>query len=100
MGGTVAPVNSWPWQVMVTDEYGSQFCGGSLVDPYWVVTAAHCLDGGTPSGVKIRFISRVVQYTRTDTTRIIACYFMHDPFYSYGSLNNGLRVVQFVNCIS
>ena len=57
MGGTVATVNSWPWQVMVTDEYGSQFCGGSLVDPYWVVTAAHCLVGATPSGVKIRFIS-------------------------------------------
>ena len=43
---------------------------------------------------------RVVQYTRTDTSRVIAFSFLHDPFYSYGSWNNGLRVVQFVNCIS
>ena len=28
---------------------------------------------------------RVVQYTRTDTTRVIACSFLHDPFDSYGS---------------
>ena len=25
---------------------------------------------------------------------------VHDPYDLYGSLNNGLRVVQFVNCIS
>ena len=43
---------------------------------------------------------RVVQYTRTDTSRVIAFSFLHDPFYSYGSWNNGLRVVLFVNCIS
>ena len=54
MGGTVAPVNSWPWQVMVTNKSGIHFCGGSLVDPYWVVTAAHCITEETPSDVKIR----------------------------------------------
>ncbi|KAL9986057.1 hypothetical protein ACROYT_G000123 [Oculina patagonica] len=54
VGGTEAPVNSWPWQVMVTDNSGNQFCGGSLVDPYWVVTAAHCLVGETASSIKIR----------------------------------------------
>ena len=56
VGGSVAPVNSWPWQVMVTDNYGYQFCGGSLVDPYWVVTAAHCMVGETPSSVMIRLM--------------------------------------------
>jgi len=54
VGGTVAPINSWPWQAMVTDEYGDHFCGGSLVDPYWVVTAAHCMTEHTQSDVKIR----------------------------------------------
>ncbi|KAL9986065.1 hypothetical protein ACROYT_G000134 [Oculina patagonica] len=53
VGGTEAPVNSWPWQVMITDNSGNQFCGGSLVDPYWIVTAARCLAGETPSSVKI-----------------------------------------------
>ena len=56
VGGTVAPVNSWPWQAMLTDKCGNQFCGGTLVDPYWVVTAAHCISGETPSSVKIRYV--------------------------------------------
>ena len=54
VGGTVAPINSWPWQVMITDISGKQFCGGTLVDPYWVVTAAHCLIGETASTIMIR----------------------------------------------
>ena len=54
VGGSVAPVNSWPWQVMLTNNDGNHFCGGSLVDPYWVVTAAHCMVGKPRSSVKIR----------------------------------------------
>ena len=59
VGGTVAPVNSWPWQAMLTDNYGDQFCGGTLVDLYWVVTAAHCINGETPSSVKIRCLENL-----------------------------------------
>ncbi len=49
-----AEPNSWPWQVMVLNNKEVQFCGGSLVDPYWVVTAAHCVKGKTPAKIKIR----------------------------------------------
>ena len=42
---------------------------------------------------------RVVQYTRTDTTRIRVCSFSNDLYESYGSLNNVLRVEQLVNCM-
>ena len=53
--GSVARVNSWPWQVMLIRTSGSRlFCGGSLVDPYWVVTAAHCVSGKSPSSIKVK----------------------------------------------
>ena len=55
VGGSVARVNSWPWQVMLIRTSGGQlFCGGSLVDPYWVVTAAHCVSGESPYSIKVK----------------------------------------------
>merc|ERR1712002_1408839 len=44
IGGVNAVRGSWPWQILLLfSHYPS--CGGSLISPYWVVTAAHCVYG-------------------------------------------------------
>lgn len=53
VGGHEAAVNGWPWQVQLRSY--SPFCGGSLVDPLWVVTATHCVTNASPSDFKIRY---------------------------------------------
>ncbi|KAJ7398627.1 Chymotrypsin-like protease CTRL-1 [Pitangus sulphuratus] len=42
VNGQNAVPGSWPWQVSLQTRSGSHFCGGSLINQYWVVTAAHC----------------------------------------------------------
>nr|BAL14140.1 chymotrypsinogen 1 [Pagrus major] len=42
VNGETAVSGSWPWQVSLQDYSGFHFCGGSLINQYWVVTAAHC----------------------------------------------------------
>uniref|UniRef100_A0A3B3YKM2 Peptidase S1 domain-containing protein n=1 Tax=Poecilia mexicana TaxID=48701 RepID=A0A3B3YKM2_9TELE len=41
-GPQLAPVGSWPWQVSL-HVAGSHRCGGAIISPRWIVTAAHCV---------------------------------------------------------
>ena len=44
VGGTNANPGAWPWQVTMdyTEHNAPHWCGGSIVTPHWIVTAAHC----------------------------------------------------------
>ncbi|XP_077618262.1 serine protease 38 [Crocuta crocuta] len=41
VGGMDVPERKWPWQVSV-HYAGLHICGGSIIDEYWILSAAHC----------------------------------------------------------
>jgi len=47
VGGEIASIEDWPWQAMLHIHNSStgklSLCGGTLISPQWVMTAAHCL---------------------------------------------------------
>ncbi|XP_058238260.1 chymotrypsin A-like [Hemibagrus wyckioides] len=42
VNGEEAVPHSWPWQVSLQDVKGFHFCSGSLINDWWVLSAAHC----------------------------------------------------------
>ncbi|XP_007249193.3 serine protease 27-like [Astyanax mexicanus] len=52
VGGQAASPGSWPWQVSL-QSFGFHFCGGSLINKDWVLTAAHCFQNTNEKDVKV-----------------------------------------------
>lgn len=46
IGPGEAPAGAYPWMAALLVD-GRSFCGGSLIDQYHILTAAHCTDGAT-----------------------------------------------------
>lgn len=58
VGGVEAEPGEFPWQVSlvvswIADPTRGHFCGGSIYDSRWIVTAAHCLENLSPFDINV-----------------------------------------------
>jgi secreted trypsin-like serine protease len=55
VGGAISREHEFPWQVYLRTpgQATSFFCGGSIITPTYVITAAHCTDGKLASEIEV-----------------------------------------------
>jgi trypsin len=53
VGGIPARPNEFPWQISMRTWSNFHYCGGSIINEQWVLTAAHCVEGDIPAQVQI-----------------------------------------------
>ncbi|XP_061601124.1 tissue-type plasminogen activator-like [Cololabis saira] len=52
VGGSFIPIESHPWIAAIFQKRSRFLCGGSLISPCWVLTAAHCFPEGKDTILK------------------------------------------------
>lgn len=67
VGGENAPVGAFPWQISLQYSLGSHYCGGAVLTPKHIATAAHCVDGYEASDITI--VSGTNQYNKPGQIR-------------------------------
>src|SRR5215472_13774417 len=67
VGGTLAAEGAWPWQVAIyfkqPDGTFMLGCGGSIVNPRWVLSAAHCFLRSSDATLRVASDVLVVEGT-------------------------------------
>ncbi|MBS4000003.1 MAG: trypsin-like serine protease [Desulfobulbaceae bacterium] len=85
VGGVNADIEDYPWQIAIFSvgadgKVEEQMCGGSIIDPYWILTAAHCVDTDAHKTQKI--VAHITRRSQPNQGQVIEIsdYIVHENF--------------------
>ncbi|KAJ6653619.1 hypothetical protein lerEdw1_009053, partial [Lerista edwardsae] len=88
VGGYTCQPHSVPYQVSLNSGY--HFCGGSLINSQWVVSAAHCYK----SRIQVRLGEHSLTLNDGTEQYINSAKVIRHPSYNSGTLNNDIMLIK------
>lgn len=85
VGGEEAPAGKYPWQVSLGVSWiaapdDAHFCGGSILNNKWILTAAHCIDGLTPDQIIVTAGTHILNGTSGQSRNVDRILYMSDRY--------------------
>ncbi|XP_072447419.1 serine protease 52-like [Chiloscyllium punctatum] len=91
IGGSDTKPGDWPWQVSLR-KYSMHICGGSILNMWWVLTAAHCLKRFRAEQLSVETGSIELGHHKAQAFRVAGVIIHQD--YDHSSLDNDIAMVE------
>lgn len=95
VGGAAATSGQHPY--IVSLQRTSHFCGGTIIAPTWILTAAHCVTGLAASALNIRYNS--LNHGSGGALVKASAIYVHEQ-YSSSTINNDIALVKLASTLS
>ncbi|XP_029996707.1 serine protease 33-like isoform X2 [Sphaeramia orbicularis] len=98
VGGEDATPGAWPWQVSLTRS-GTHFCGGSLINSQWVLTAAHCLPSSSTTSLVVYIGRDTQQSTNPNEVSRTVTQIINHPDYNSDTSENDMSLLRLSSAV-
>uniref|UniRef100_A0A8C8ZJS7 Serine protease 55 n=1 Tax=Prolemur simus TaxID=1328070 RepID=A0A8C8ZJS7_PROSS len=92
IGGLEAEVGEFPWQVSI--QVGNEhFCGGSILDKWWILTAAHCLNSVAISAADLNVVVGTNDLTSSHVETKLVTTIVHHKDFKKVNMDNDIALL-------
>ena len=99
VGGEVAVDHSWGWAVSIRSYFGNHVCGGMIISPRYVLTAAHCVEDYIFSANRLSIVVGSNSLNGADGQRFTLTRIISHPSYNSGTKENDIAILQLSGAI-